>query len=79
MQATNGDVVLDLHPILLRLADRFNIDQSKISPTAGQILILQSDQLKTGQRLTRALRFVANWIWALALLVWAGAIWLDPR
>jgi hypothetical protein len=76
LQTTNGDVVLDLHPILLRLADRFNIDDSKISPTAGQITILQSDELKTGQRLTRALRFVANWIWALALVAWAGAIWL---
>jgi hypothetical protein len=76
LQATNGDVVLDLHPILLRLAERFNIDRSKISPTAGQILIMHSDQLKTGQRATRALRFAANWIWALALLAWAGAIWL---
>jgi hypothetical protein len=76
LQTTNGDVVLDLHPILLRLADRFNIDDGNISPTAGQIRILQSDQLKTGQRLTRALRFVASWIWALALVAWAGAIWL---
>ena len=76
LQATNGDVVLDLHPILLRLAERFNIDQSTISPTAGQILLLHSDQLKTGQRATRALRFVANWIWALALIAWAAAIWL---
>jgi hypothetical protein len=76
LQSTNGDVVLDLHPILLRLAERFNIDRSKISPTAGQILLLHSDQLKSGQRLTRALRFVANWIWALALIAWAGAIWL---
>jgi hypothetical protein len=76
LRATNGDVVLDLHPILLRLAERFNIDQSQISPTAGQILLLHSDQLKTGQRATRALRFVANWIWVLVLIAWAGAIWL---
>jgi hypothetical protein len=76
LQATNGDVVLDLHPILLKLAERFNIDQSTISPTSGQILLLHSDQLKTGQRATRALRFVANWIWALALIAWAAAIWL---
>jgi hypothetical protein len=76
LEATNGDVVLDLRPILLRLAERFNIDQSTISPTAGQILIMHSDQLKTGQRATRALRFTANWIWALALIAWAGAIWL---
>ena len=76
LTTTNGDVVLDLHPILLRLAERFNIDRGKISPTAGQILLLHSDQLKTGQRATRALRFTANWIWALVLIAWAGAIWL---
>jgi hypothetical protein len=76
LTTTNGDVVLDLHPILLRLAERFNIDRGTISPTAGQILIMHSDQLKTGQRATRALRFVANWIWALVLIAWAGAIWL---
>jgi hypothetical protein len=76
LQATNGDVVLNLRPILLRLAERFNIDESTISPTAGQILIMHSDQLKTGQRATRALRFTANWIWALVLIAWAGAIWL---
>ena len=68
LQSTNGDVVLDLHPILLRLAARFNIDRGKISPTAGQILLLHSDQLKTGQRATRALRFPAKWIWALVLI-----------
>ena len=76
LRTTNGNVVLDLRPILTRLGERFNVVQEKIPPDAGQITILQSDQLKTGQRLTRALRFTADWIWALALLAWAGAIWL---
>ena len=76
LQTTNGDVVLDLRPILTRLGERFNVVQEKIPPDAGQITIMHSDQLKTGQRLGRGLRFVADWIWALALLAWAGAIWL---
>jgi hypothetical protein len=76
LQSTDGKVVLDLHPILVKLGDRFNILADKIPPDSGQVTILQSDQLKTGQRLTRALRFTANWIWALALLSWAGAILL---
>jgi hypothetical protein len=75
-QTTNGEVVLDLRPILVRLGDRFDILKEQISPDAGRIEILKSDQLKTGQRLTRALRFVASWIWALALLAWVGAILL---
>jgi hypothetical protein len=61
----------------MRLGERFNVDD-RISPDAGRIVLLHSDQLKTGQRATRALRFVADWIWALALLAWIGAILLVP-
>jgi hypothetical protein len=78
LQTTDGKVVLDLHPILLKLGDRFNIAASRIPPQAGTVTILDSDQLKAGQRITRALRFVASWIWVLALLAWAGAILLVP-
>ncbi len=61
---------------MIKLGTRFNIVQSKIPPQSGQVTILDSDQLKAGQRMTRALRFTASWIWALALLSWAGAILL---
>ena len=72
LRTTNGAVVLDLRPILERLGQRFSV-ADRIPPDAGRITLLQSDQLKTGQRATRALRFVANWIWALALArSWAG-------
>jgi hypothetical protein len=76
LETTNGNVVLDLRPILIKLGSRFDVLESQIPPQAGQVTILKSDQLKTGQRLTRALRFTANWIWALAILAWAGAILL---
>jgi hypothetical protein len=78
LRTTNGEVVLDLRPILIRLGDRFSIAADQIPPDAGRITILKSDQLKTGQRATRALRFVADWIWALALVAWIGAILLVP-
>jgi hypothetical protein len=77
LRTTNGDVVLDLRPILIRLGERFSV-ADRIAPDAGRITILKSDQLKTGQRATRALRFVADWIWALALAAWIGAILLVP-
>ena len=76
LETTNGEVVLDLRPILIKLGTRFNVVQSKIPPQSGRVTILKSDQLKAGQRITRALRFTASWIWALALLSWAGAILL---
>jgi hypothetical protein len=78
LRTTNGEVVLDLRPILTKLGERFSIAADKIPPDAGRITILKSDQLKTGQRATRALRFVADWIWALALLCWIGAVLLVP-
>lgn len=78
LRTTNGEVVLDLRPILARLGDRFSIAADQIPPDAGRITILKSDQLKTGQRATRALRFVANWIWGLALAAWLVAILLVP-
>ncbi len=78
LRTTNGEVVLDLRPILTKLGDRFSIAADRIPPDAGRITILKSDQLKTGQRATRALRFVADWIWALALVAWIGAILLVP-
>ena len=77
LRTTNGDVVLDFRPLLLKLGERFNVADS-VSPDAGRIVLLHSDQLKTGQRATRALRFVADWIWALALVAWIGAILLVP-
>jgi len=76
LQSTDGKVVLDLHPILVRLGDRFNVVASQIPADSGKVTILDSHQLKSAQRGTRALRFVANWIWALALVAWAAAIWL---
>lgn len=77
LRTTNGDVVLDLHPILMRLGDRFSV-ANRIPPDAGRITLLRSDQLKTGQRATRVLRFVADWIWALALAAWIAAVALVP-
>jgi hypothetical protein len=77
LRTTNGEVVLDLQPILERLGQRFSV-ADRIPPDAGRIVLLQSDQLKTGQRATRALRFVADWIWALALAAWIGAVLLVP-
>lgn len=76
LESTDGKVVLDLRPILVKLGDRFNILADKIPPGSGQVTILESDQLKTAQRGTRALRFVADWIWALALIAWVGAVLL---
>jgi hypothetical protein len=81
LQTTDGDVVLDLHPLVVRLGDRFGVlgnVQQQLPPDAGRIVLLQSDQLDTAQNLTQLLKDVADWIWIPALLAWAAALWLVP-
>jgi hypothetical protein len=79
LQTTNGNVVLDLHPLVVRLGDRFGVlgtASQQLPPDAGRIVLLESDQLDTAQSLTQLLKNVADWIWIPALLAWAVALWL---
>jgi plasmid stabilization system protein ParE len=81
LQTTNGNVVLDLRPLVVQLGDRFgflgNVDET-LPPNAAQITILRSDQLDTAQNVTQWLKVVANWIWIGVLACWAAALWLVP-
>ncbi len=81
LDTTGGDVVLDLHPLVVQLGDRFgvlgNVSQ-QLPPDAGRIVVLHSDELDTAQNLTQFLKSVADWIWVPALLAWALALWLVP-
>ena len=81
LQTTNGVVVLDLRPLVIALGDRFNLLKNlttQIPVGATQITIMRSNDLKTVQDITQALKVVADWIWVFAILAWAGAIWLVP-
>jgi hypothetical protein len=74
-----GDVVLNLRPLVLRLGERISVVgdlDERLPETSGRIVILRADELETAQELTRLLKTVANWIWALALAAWAAAVWL---
>jgi hypothetical protein len=81
LDTTGGDVVLDLHPLVVQLGDRFgvlgNVSQ-QLPPDAGRIVVLHSDELDTAQNVTQLLKSVADWIWVPALLAWALALWIVP-
>jgi hypothetical protein len=81
LETTNGNVVLDLRPLVVQLGDRFgflgNLDQS-LPPNAAQITLLRADNLETAQSVTQGLKAVATWIWVPAILCWAIALWLVP-
>jgi hypothetical protein len=79
VQTTDGKVVLDIRPLVLALGERFPIAQNlgeQVPPERARIVILDSDQLELAQDVTDWLKAIANWVWILVVLAWAGAVWL---
>jgi hypothetical protein len=80
VQTEGGDVVLVLSPLLSDLAEQVGLGDvaARLPANAGTIVIMDSDQLEAVQRLVRILDFMATWLWAIALLCWALAVYLSP-
>ena len=79
VQTEGGVVSVDLRPVLDALTQELplvpNLGQ-KLPKNAGVITLFKADELKTAQTATRGLRFVAAWIWVLALVFWIAAVYL---
>jgi hypothetical protein len=79
LETEGGVVAIDLRPLLLELTEQLRIAPNlsdRLPENAGVITVFEADQLQTAQDLTRILRFVADWIWVLALLAWVAAVFL---
>jgi hypothetical protein len=79
LSTTDGNVVLDLRPLVLQLGDRFGFVSNladKVPQDAAQVTILKSDDLKTAQKITHWLEQIANFVWIFAVAAFVGAIWL---
>jgi hypothetical protein len=75
----NGDVVLDLRPLVIQLGDRVAIVGNignRLPPDAGLITIMKADQLETAQDLTQLAKVLGLWLWVVPILLWAVAMWL---
>jgi hypothetical protein len=75
----NGDVVLDLRPFIERVATRLGVEdrlKANASPTAGQIVILRSDQLSAAQTAVKVLKRSSVWLVLIVLALYALAIYL---
>jgi len=75
----NGEIVLDLRPMLQRLADRVGVGgrlEGALPPDAGRIVLLRSDQLKNAQHAVRVLNVLSVVIAIVALALYAIAIWV---
>src|SRR6266550_8782946 len=72
-QTENGEVVLDLSPLVQRLSDRFGI---QAAPDAGKITILKSGQLKNAQRALKVIKVASVFLLVLVLFLYGLAIYL---
>jgi hypothetical protein len=79
LETEGGVVALDLRPLLVELTDQLPVApdlSDRLPPNAGLVTLFEVEELETAQRATRLLRFVADWIWVLALLAWVAAVYL---
>ncbi len=75
VQTQNGEVVLDLHPIVEQLADRLGLG-AQIKPDAGRLVVFSSSQLKLVQDSVKAIKVLNVFLIVVVLLLYALAIWL---
>jgi hypothetical protein len=80
VSSTGGVVTLDLKAILGTVASQVGISQGlvdKLPADAAQLEVLRSDQLEAAQDGVRALRFLAWFLTALTLVLYAIAIYIN--
>jgi hypothetical protein len=75
LESTDGDVVLDLTPLVQRVRDRLGIENPR-NPDAGKITVMSSDQLATAQDAVRLIRVLSVFAVLVVIALIAGALWL---
>lgn len=79
IQTEGGAVVLDLRPIVIQIGDQVAVIgkvAERLPESSGRIAIIEESQLETAQTITKILRAVADWMWLVALVVAALAVWV---
>lgn len=79
VSSSNGKVVLDLRSVLIDVADNAGVGaqaQSYIPTDAGQITLVDSNQLGTIQTLAHLLNILVIWLPLLTVVLFALAVWL---
>ena len=79
IQTEGGAVVLDLRPIVIEIGDQVAVIgkvAERLPESSGRVAIIEESQLETAQTATKILRSVADWMWLVALVVAALAVWL---
>jgi hypothetical protein len=73
-QGPASDLVLDLHPLVVALAQRAGLPASLLPRDSGRLLVLRRDQLETARSVTDALETLAWWSVVLTAAAFAAAL-----
>ena len=80
LQTGEGDVVLDLSPLIDQLAARIGLSEEQVEerlgPDAGRIVIMESDQLGTVQTVVELIRKLSIFLAIVILALFAVAVYL---
>jgi len=79
LQNTNGNVVLNLRPIVQELEKQGGLlgkVAAQLPPDAGQITIMKGNQLKTARTAVKAIRFLSYFLLFLVIAIYALAVYL---
>jgi hypothetical protein len=80
LQTGEGDVVLDLQPLVDQLAARIGLSEEQVEerlgPDTGRIVIMESDQLGTVQTAVEVIRKLSVWLAIAILVLFALAVYL---
>jgi len=83
ISTANGNVVLDLQPMLEEIANRLGVGaklKERAPPGSGQIVLLKSDQLSAAQTGVKILKALSSWLAFIVVALLAFAIYLaHPR
>ena len=79
LKSTNGNVVLDLKPIVKRLADELGLGgrlQGRLPPDAGEIVIMKGNQLNAARKGVKVIKVLSYLLFILVIALYALAIYL---
>ena len=77
--STNGNVVLNLRPILETVVNQTGIGErllAQLPPDAGQITVMKGNQLETARKGVKLIRATSYFLLALVLALIAAAMWI---
>ena len=79
LESTNGEVVLDIRPLVEELAAQTGVGgrvAERLPPDAGKIVVMQGNQLEGARRAVKAIRVLSYLLSFLVLALFAAAVYI---